>query len=639
MTTNSLSWMVGGPQGSGVDSAARLFAIAAARAGLHVVGQREYYSNIMGEHSYYKIRVSEKVIRSPRAHIEVLASYEEETMVRHLHSQELVPGGAVIYDPETVKHEVDDIEFMDARVKHDVGTWLSEHGQPNTVGGVVEMEKKRGVRAIPLPYKAVMDAVGKKMGITEFSKLSLLRNTIAVGASFGILHMEPEILDETIRATFESKGPKVIEMNTLAATLASEQAREQVPDFQFKLKKVGSAGDKLWLQGTHAVALGKIAAGCRFQTYYPISPATDESVFLEANPDSNVVVVQTEDEIAAATMAVGAALTGARSSTSTSGPGFCLMVEALGYAGICEVPVVVVDYQRGGPSTGLPTRTEQGDLKFALSLGHGEFPRLVVTPGDVEEMFVDTIRAFNWAEQYQTPVILLPDKDLAGNSMTVDPLKVDGLLIDRGKFATPADVKAHGDNGRWRRYAFTDDGISPRTIIGTEGGIHWHTGDEHTELGHITEDPVLRERMMEKRMGKLALAAKQIPADQKFTLHGAKQADVTIVSWGGTKGPILDALPALKEKGVTANFLQIRLMLPFPVAETTPILKGAKKLMSLEQNYSGQLADLVREQTGVTIPHRVVKYNGRPVTQDEVVDAVDAVLKKGMERVVLRHGV
>jgi 2-oxoglutarate ferredoxin oxidoreductase subunit alpha len=300
---------------------------------------------------------------------------------------------------------------------------------------------------------------------------------------------------------------------------------------------------------------------------------------------------------------------------------------------------VVFDYQRGGPATGLPTRHEQGDLLFAIHAAHGEFPRLVLTPGDLEEYFQDAFHAFNYAERYQTPVIVMTDKALANNTQSVLPFSEDGLRIDRGLHPTLADLERYANNGgEYPRFKFTEDGISPRPVPGQRGGIFWHTGDEHDEYGHINEEPGNRTRMHAKRMRKLKLAAQEIPAERQFRLHGDPAAPLTIVTWGSPKGPILDALPVLAQQGVHANLLQVRLAWPFPAEGVGSILRRAKQAIILEMNYTGQLASLIRQQTGFDIPHRILKWNGRPISETEVVQSVSEVAGQRSREVVLTHG-
>jgi 2-oxoglutarate/2-oxoacid ferredoxin oxidoreductase subunit alpha len=405
------------------------------------------------------------------------------------------------------------------------------------------------------------------------------------------------------------------------------------------------------IMGTEAVAFGKIVGGCRVQTYYPITPAADESEFIESHENfdlldggqpgkkGSILVTQTEDEIAAITMATGAALTGARSATSTSGPGFSLMVEGLGWAGMNEVPVVITQYSRGGPSTGQPTRHEQGDLKFVLSASHGEFPRIVLCSGDIEECFYDATRIFNYAERFQMPAIHLIDKSLANNSATIPQLRSDMVPIQRGKLINDGQSPS---NGEYHRFEFSDDGVSPRAVLGMPGHRFWNSGDEHDTMGHIEEDPDNRIKMMDKRMSKLETAARDIPEEEKFNFFRSdkKQADATIVSWGSTKGAILDAMQMLDKDGIGVEFLQIRLASPFPTEIIREKLAGAKLVIDIEQNYSGQMAAVIAEKTMIDIENKILKFNGRPMSQDEIYQGVRQIISNPSQnrRVVLTHG-
>ncbi len=643
MAEDGLVWMVGGPQGSGVDSAAQLLAQTVARGGLNVWGQREYYSNIKGKHSYTKIRMSHGTVRSPVDRVHFLATYENETIARHVHDyRALVEGAGVLYDPSLTEDPINDIRFMDHRVKEDIAEDFGRPADEIAVQELLEEAANDGVRLFEFPYEELQKDIAEELGMEDHNRLQILKNTMATAASVAMVDFGLEHLEETLDAIFGDKSERIVEMNKVAARHSAEYMWNNFEPLVHTIQPTEPDEERFFLQGTDAVAMGKMAAGCRFQTYYPISPATDESVYLESKPSSDVVVVQTEDELSAVDMALGAALTGARSATSTSGPGVNLMVEGLGFAGICEVPLVLINYQRGGPSTGMPTRTEQGDLQFVLNLGNGEFPRLVLAPGDLDEMFYDTIDAFNFAERYQTPVMLLPDKDLAGNSHTVGRFDIDEAEIDRGKLLNEselADTDWHEDADRHPRFADAEDGISPRSIIGQEGGIHWLTSDEHTEIGHITEDVVRRETIMEKRMRKLETAREEIPDDRMAQRFGPENAEVTFVSWGTPKGAILDAMDNVNQDGDLVNFLQIRILSPFPDHVLEQVFDDASKTVCLENNYAGQLADLVRQRLGRGFDHRAVKYNGRPVMQDEVEDVIEQVRKGAEDRIVLRGGI
>jgi 2-oxoglutarate ferredoxin oxidoreductase subunit alpha len=420
--------------------------------------------------------------------------------------------------------------------------------------------------------------------------------------------------------------------------------------FPYRLKAHAKPEARLLAKGYEIHAIAKLKAGCHFQTYYPISPATDESVYLERNQrEFDLLVVQCEDEIASINMAVGAAHMGVRSSTATSGPGFALMVEGVGFAAITEAPgPVITMYQRGGPSTGLPTRQEQGDLQFVLHPAQGDFPHVVIAPGDLNEAYQDTFSAFNWAERYQLPVIVLTDKKLAAAYITIDTLELQYPEIDRGKRFTGSEWTPVGDNGEqlvrthdgnghgangagvpaaeYLRYAMTEDGISPRSRPGLPGGRFWSTTDEHDPDGHITEGVEMRMAMMHKRMGKLDLLLKAIPADQTCAIWGPADADLTVVAWGSTKGTIQDAMAVLAEQGKRVNFLQVRLMKPFPTDRVAAHLAKAKRLVLVEENFGAQLGHLIREQTGVLIDDQILKYDGRPFSEDELVRALDNVL-------------
>jgi len=310
------------------------------------------------------------------------------------------------------------------------------------------------------------------------------------------------------------------------------------------------------------------------------------------------------------------------------------MAEGLGWAGNNEVPVVVTLYQRGGPSTGLPTRHEQGDLLFAIHAGHGEFPRIVLSSGDPEEAFYDSILVFNLAEKYQMPVIHLIDKALANCNQTIPYYDLSRVKIERGALLN----EAPSGNG-YQRFQFTESGISPRIRLGTPKSIFYNTGDEHTQEGHISEDPENRERMMEKRMGKLNLALREIPIEDKFHILGDPDGDIAVLSWGSTKGAIREAIQVLQEEGHRVKFIQSRLLWPLPAQELKEVLEPARLRIAIEQNYSGQFAGLVEQHTGLRFEHFIVKYNGRPMSFNEVLDALRNILNgKSPKKVVLHHG-
>lgn len=658
-----LSWLIGGAQGSGVDSSANIFARACAFGGLHVFGKREYYSNIKGEHSYFHVRVSDRVIRSNLDSVHVLATFDNETIIRHWRS--VVEGGAVIYDPSQTGQKIGDIPTLEPNLLQEILRYLKGEGLGETVQDALADAKKRGARLYPVPYMELLTGdVAKAYPGSGMSTLSRMVNVMAVASSLGILRYDREPMYQAIKTTFKSKA-KVAEMNVKGAEIAYDYSAKTFTDgFEHSISMLKTDEPRIFIAGTVAVALGKMLGGCRFQTYYPITPATDESVYLEdhekialktsetienpqieeasfiqGNGGSGILVVQTEDEVAAITMATGASLSGARAATSTSGPGFSLMAEGLGWAGMNEVPVVVTLYQRAGPSTGLPTRHEQGDLRFTLHAGHGEFPRIVLASGDMEECFYDTIKAFNFAERYQLPVIHILDKSLANSNMTMRLPDLENITTERGNVLSAEDLRNQLANSeKYQRFRHTDTGISPRIYLGTSGATFWNTGDEHDELGHITEDPANRMKMMEKRMRKLEVADNEIPNNEKINFFGNESAPITILSWGSTKGAILDAMDILANDGIETNFIQTRLISPFPNSYISELLSETKKRISVEMNFSSQFAGLVREHTGVAMDHHIVKYTGRPITCEELYHAIKKVLIEGDRRVVLTHG-
>ena len=606
------SWMIGGPQGSGVDSSATLFARSMAVAGYWVYGKREYHSNIKGAHSYFHLRVKTTPVRSHIDPIHLLSTFEDSTA--EIHAHEIVAGGALIYDPSVTKPET--------------------------------LEMDASVKLFPIEFETIIRDLAEELG-KPAAKLAIVKNTIAVAASLALYGVGLDVLEEALKGLFRGKKAGLVGVNLAAGKKAYQviQSVEGWDTFAYRLAPQTNKPEpnsRLLMNGAAACGIGKLKAGCRFQTYYSITPAVDECIWLEQQTEYGIVVYQAEDEIASINMANGAAYTGARTSTATSGPGFCLKAEGIGWAGMNEVPTVITNYQRGGPSTGLPTRNEQGDLLFALNIGHGDFPRIVVASGDMEECFEDGFNAFNFAERYQTPTILLIDKALANSTQTIPKFAEKHLRIDRGQIVGAPESFNPEDPAtglpKFNRFKVTESGISPRSLPGTPGRIHFLTGDEHTEYGVITEKPEIRIAMMDKRDRKLHTAAREIPQDLQFKLYGPEQADITIVGWGSSKGIIIDALDELKAQGVTANYLHIRLMSPFPAEKVAEILTNAKKTMIIDSKFSNQLAKVIKMETGITIPHHVAKYTGRPISQCEAVSAVQEVLTKNSRKVMLSCG-
>ena len=387
MSLTDISWLIGGPQGSGIESSANIFSRACASMGYHIFGKREFYSNIKGEHSYFMVRVSDRPIRSNVNDVTIMVAFDAETIFRHY--SEVVTNGAIIYDSDIAQTKIDEVHTIDAQYKSRL---IAKLGPNPTVQNVLDFAKKNGAKLYPISFKTTLSNIADESNNPRLKGMVRMYNVLGVSFSLGILKMPPKTLLESIDVIF-SKKQAIAELNKSAAIYSYNYATAKFTDFTFALGPTSKTPDTILVQGYQGTALGKMACGCRFQPYYPITPASDESVFMESNEIVDVkdnrpgstLVVQTEDEISAIGMTIGGALTGTRSATCTSGPGFSLMTEALGWAGINEVPIVITAYQRSGPSTGLPTRHGQDDLLFTIYAGHGEFPKIVYASGDIEE--------------------------------------------------------------------------------------------------------------------------------------------------------------------------------------------------------------------------------------------------------------
>lgn len=635
MGSTDFTWLIGGPQGSGVDSGANVFSKVCAEMGYRIFGKREFYSNIKGEHSYFVVRVSDEVIHSNVNDVTLMASFDAETIFRHFN--EIPKGGGIIYDSDLEKTSTDDVHTLDNYFKERLHKELESKNKPFTIAGVLEIANEKGVNLYPVSFREILATLAEKTENPKLKGLVRLFNVLAVSLSLGLIKMPLDPLLRSIDSIF-SKKPQIAEINKQAANFAYDYAKSKFGNFQFILSGTVKQPDTIIVQGHFGTSIGKMVSGCRFQSYYPITPASDESVYLESHElleiqndrPGSTIVIQTEDEISAMGMMIGAALTGTRSSTSTSGPGFALMTEALGWAGINEVPIVITLYQRSGPSTGLPTRHGQDDLLFAVHAGHGDFPKIVYASGDIEESFYDTGRCFNYADIYQIPVIHMMDKFLSSSVITCKKFDPQKISIDRGMLLDKVE-------GEYKRFAFTDDGISPRSRLGLDNGIFWNTGDESDEFGHITEDPQVRIKMMDKRMSRLDLVTKRIPSDEQVVSFGVH--DYTVISWGSTKGPILDAISMLKKEGIHIGFVQIKLIHPFPSDYVKSLLKDTKIIIDIEANHSGQLGKIFKQNISREIDYFILKYTGRGMTSTEIYDSLKKIVEnKANKREVLSHG-
>ncbi|MBI1976213.1 MAG: 2-oxoacid:acceptor oxidoreductase subunit alpha [Candidatus Omnitrophica bacterium] len=573
---NEISIKIGGEAGQGVESSGAGFSRALARGGLYVFGMSDYMSRIRGGYNYFQIRVSPKPVYAQTDLVDFVMAFNAQSVMEHLN--EIVPGGGVIYD-EAI--QVDPAPFQAKQIK-----------------------------LLPLP----LVEIAKKHGGDE-----IMANTASIGAVCGMVGYPFQYISDIITQNFKRKGDVVVQSNIAIAKEAYDLAKEKYArDCNYRLEPIAGASKRMMPHGNQAIVFGAIAAGCKFISAYPMTPATSVFEFLNAVGNQfGVLTKQTEDEVAAILMALGAAHTGVRAMTATSGGGFSLMVEALGMAGITETPLVVVEAQRVGPSTGLPTRTEQGDLLFGLYASQGDFPRIILTPGTLEECFDCGARAFNLAEKYQLPVIIFTDLYQSSNIRTIDlnAFDVKGFRVDRGKFLTDADLdKLNGDE--YKRHILTADGISPRAVPGHPKAVFMTTSDEHYENGHITEEASVRIQQMEKRMKKLEAAKKDL---QPPKLFGPAKADITYFCWGSTYGSLREAVERINEsKKMTANLYHIVDMWPFPSEKVAQIVDGAKTTIVLDGNYTGNLYQLIRGYAGRTPKHSIRRYDGRPFSPEYI---------------------
>ncbi|HZX68284.1 MAG TPA: 2-oxoacid:acceptor oxidoreductase subunit alpha, partial [Candidatus Elarobacter sp.] len=515
MIVNSVEVMFGGQAGDGSLTTGDLIAGVFKRMGLEVYTYKDFPSRIRGGHTNYVIRASEHENYGMADAVDGLVAFDLEAVEAHI--DEMRPGGFVVFDNTD--------EAIPDAVRRDDVTW----------------------------YEIPLAKIAKEMG------LELIRNTISLGVLGALVGMDPEIVRRDVRGVYQRKGEKVVDLNMRAIEAGENYVREHFADKPsgYGLIKADD-GERLIMMGNDAIAYGALVAGCRFMAGYPITPATDILEWMSKQlPAFGGVVVQAEDELAAITMTLGAAFAGVRAMTATSGPGQALMTEAIGLAGVLEIPVVVVECARAGPSTGMPTKTEQSNLNHLIYSGHGEIPRVIVAPGTVAESFELTTTAFNLAEKYQLPVFVLTEQALCQSKATLAPFDVDAVQIDRGKLIDDGEVTF----GEYKRFAFTPDGVSPRVIPGVPGGMHLAPGSEHNDAGVITENAGNRARMMEKRMGKLVAMRGDLP---RAVLHGVADADIGIIGYGANTGPIREAVDRLARAGILTRFLQLRTLWPFP---------------------------------------------------------------------------
>lgn len=555
----------------GIESTGEIFSIALNRLGYYLYGYRHFSSRIKGGHTNNKIRVSTSQIRSISDDLDILVAFDQETI--DLNYKELHDKGIMIADAK-----------FDPK-------------QPEDTNAVL----------FAVPFTEIATELGT----------SLMKNMVAVGATCAVLNLDIKVFEEVVQEIFGRKGQQVVDKNMEAIQAGFDFMKEKLGD-DVELMELEKADGlkRLFMIGNDAIALGALAGGCRFMAAYPITPASEIMEYLiKKLPALGGSVIQTEDEIAAVTMAIGANYAGVRSLTASAGPGLSLKMEAIGLSGITETPLVIVDTQRGGPSTGLPTKQEQSDLMAMIYGTHGEIPKIVLAPSTVQEAFYDTAEAFNLAEEYQCPVIILSDLQLSLGKQTVEPLDFSKVEIRRGKLVTE-ELPEIENKGYFKRFEVTEDGVSPRVIPGMKNGIHHVTGVEHDETGKPSESAANRNAQMDKRFRKVENIKFNTPV-HKNAPH--EEADLLIVGFNSTRGAIEEAMSRLEQDGIKVNHAQVRLIHPFPTDELLPLVKTAKKIAVVENNATGQLANIMKMNVGhAEKVYKLLKYDGNPFLPHEI---------------------
>ncbi len=572
---------IGGAAGQGIATPGNLLSRIFIRRGLHLNAYNAYQSIIRGGHILLTIRVSDQPVSTHGDRLDLLLCLNQDTMDRHLGL--MGPGTHVVFNGDSV-----------------------DPGQT-----------KSGAKLCPLPVKH----------LTDNNRNKLVQNTVAIGAIVRLLGMDFRVLEEVLSQQFQRKGQAVVDENVSVARAGYEHAAANFDALGAEVPK-GRKPLAVWT-GNEALAMGGAAAGVKFYCAYPMSPSTGVLHWMANNArELGIMVRQVEDEISVANMAIGAAAAGCRAMCATSGGGFALMTEAIGSAAMMEIPVVFINVQRAGPSTGVPTKTEQGDLWQALGASQGDYERIIVAPRDALDAFRTIPELFNLVDRCQCPGIVISDLLISEGTFSVDPAAIDlQPVIDRGKLVTePRTGAAALDNG-YLRYRNTEDGVSPRAVPGLEGYVHVVATDEHDEDGVLISDeftnPHKRRMMVEKRARKLEGLLQQIPAPE---LEGPADAEVTLVGWGSTHGVIAEAIEQLAESGVTANQLAIKWITPFHAQAVTDCLGRAGRTIVVENNHSGQFFRYLRSETGITADGAIRKYDGEPFMPHHVADGVRALL-------------
>src|SRR5712692_3853292 len=585
---------IGGAAGQGIATPGDILARIFVRRGLHVNAYNAYQSIIRGGHIFLTLRTSDQPVLSYGDKLDVLLPLNQDTMNRHLRLMRA--GSAVLFNSDTIKP-----------------------------GAVAE-----GVQLCPFSVKALAPTI----------RGDLVQNTIALAAVLRLIKVDFEILEEIVTLQFKRKGAAAVAENVGVARAGYDHAAAHFTALPFSLPD--PAKPLAFFEGNQALAMGGAASGVRFYCAYPMSPSSGVLHWMARHARQlGIMVRQVEDEIGVINMAIGAAHTGCRAMCATSGGGFALMSEALGAAAMMEIPLVCIDVQRAGPATGVPTKTEQGDLWQVLGAGQGDYPRIIVAPTTIADCFKTVPPLFNLVDKFQCPGIILSDLLISEGRSSIDPDELDfNVPIDRGDI-----IGLNGDgppvNGGYQRYRLSESGVSPRALPGTPGYVHVVATDEHDEDGVLISDeftnPHKRQAMHEKRMRKMeGILARLEPP----TLFGPGEAAVTLVGWGSTEGVIREAIEKLAEHdGLIANNLQIKWLVPLHAEAITALLATSKTVIMVENNYSGQFARYLRSETGIVANGHIRKYDGEPFMPHHIVDGVKAILAGATKKYVPVHEV
>lgn len=558
--------LVGGAAGQGMDTVMNLLGKALVREGYGIIYTKDYMSRVRGGHNFSRLRIGTGPIWTTVDAIDIMVALNEETYT--IHHDKLVPSGRVIYDPSLFQ---------------------------------LPDEESRGV---PIKLRQLAEQAGG----------AVMANTVAVGALLMLIGLLPDQVEQLLQESFADKEG-VAEENLIALQSGVKAALEHCKAC-FPLPPKNKTHDQIFIDGNQVLGMAALASDCRFLAAYPMTPSTGVMNYLAAKSKSYPVVVeQAEDEIAAINMALGASYAGVRALTATSGGGFALMAEGLSLAGMTETPLVVIVAMRPGPATGLPTRTEQGDLDFVVHAGHGEFPRAVLSATSHEDAFYRLNKAFSLADQYQVPVIFLSDQNFADTHRSVAPFDFERLSQERflakeGQYEKP-----------YRRYSMTASGISPRIIPGRiKGEVVLVDSDEHDQKGNIIEDAFTRKQMFDKRMRKLTELAEEMDEPD---LYGDPHPDLLLVGWGSTYGVLRESVDALSASGLKTALLHYSDLWPLPSKRLLEMIRVVKRYYCVENNATGQLAALIRRKTGIEFNNLILKYDGRPFLPHEIVREVE----------------